>query len=106
MSYRFMRIIVMFDLPVEIADNRKEYNKFRKHLIKTGFLIVQESIYCKLAPNSNTADSIAANIRKHKPSQGLVQILRITEKQYSKMEFIVGKNSSEIVDTDERVIIL
>ena len=68
--------------------------------------MVQESIYCKLALNSNIADSIAANSRKHKPSQGLVQILRITEKQYSKKEFIVGKNSSEIIDTDERVIIL
>ena len=49
MSYRFMRIIVMFDLPVEIADNRKEHSQFKKHLIKTGFLMVQESIYYKLA---------------------------------------------------------
>ena len=81
-----MRIIVMFDLPVETADDRKEYSQFRKHLIKTGFLMVQESIYCKLAPNSNTADSIAANIRKHKPSQSLVQILRITEKQYTQLD--------------------
>ena len=73
----------MFDLPVETADDRKKYSQFRKHLIKTGFLMVQESIYCKLAPNSNTADSIAANIRKHKPSQGLVQ-LRSEERRVGK----------------------
>lgn len=47
-----MRIIVMFDLPVETAKNRKDYVTFRKFLIKSGFLMMQESIYCKLAPKS------------------------------------------------------
>lgn len=38
MSYRYMRIIVMFDLPVVSISDRREYNKFRKYLIKNGFL--------------------------------------------------------------------
>ena len=32
-----MRILVMFDLPVQTSLDRREYTKFRKHLIKSGF---------------------------------------------------------------------
>lgn len=106
MSYRFMRIIVMFDLPVTTATERKEYARFRKYLIKSGFLMMQESIYCKLSPNSTLADAVIENVRKNKPENGLVQVLRVTEKQYAKMEFIVGEGKSEVLSSDERLVIL
>ena len=106
MSYRYMRVMVFFDLPVLTDKNRKDYRDFRKFLIKSGFLMMQESVYCKLAQNSAAADAIAENVRKHKPDSGLVQLLKITEKQYSKMEFIVGSNTNKVLDSDERLIIL
>ena len=106
MSYRYMRVIVMFDLPVTTPDARKQYSAFRKYLIKNGFLMMQESIYCKLAQNSTAAETIIENIRKNKPSDGLVQVLKITEKQFSKIEDIVGSSKSEVYDGDERLIIL
>lgn len=106
MSYRFMRIIVMFDLPVMTAHDRREYSKFRKYLIKTGFMMVQESIYCKLAQNTTVADGIIQGLKKNKPSDGLVQVLKITEKQYEKMDFIVGERYSEVLDSDARLVVL
>ncbi|MGN0350992.1 MAG: CRISPR-associated endonuclease Cas2 [Roseburia sp.] len=106
MNYRYMRVIVMFDLPVTTSAERKEYATFRKFLIKSGFLMLQESIYCKIAQNGTMADSIVTNIRKNKPLSGLVQVLRVTEKQYAKMEFIVGENKTDILNTDERLVIL
>ena len=33
-------------------------------------------------------------------------MLKVTEKQYSKMEYIVGESKSEVLDSDERLIIL
>lgn len=106
MSYRYMRVIVFFDLPVTTDKNRREYREFRKFLIKSGFLMMQESVYCKLAQNSAAADAITENLRKHRPTTGLVQVLKVTEKQYAKMEFIVGKSTSQVIDSDERLIIL
>ena len=101
-----MRVIVFFDLPVLTEKNRKEYRDFRKFLIKSGFLMLQESVYCKLAQNSTVADTIHENVRKNKPSAGLVQLLRVTEKQYAKMVFIVGESNSKVLDTDERLVII
>ena len=101
-----MRVMVFFDLPVITSANRKDYIDFHTYLIKSGFLMMQESVYCKLAQNSIMAESIIENIKKNKPADGLVQVLKITEKQFGKMEFIVGTKKSEILDSDERVVII
>lgn len=106
MSFRYMRVIVMFDLPVGSSAERREYSVFRKYLIKSGFCMMQESIYCKMAVNSTMADTIVNNIRKNKPKYGLVQVLKITEKQFASMEFIVGQSKMDVLDTTERIVIL
>ena len=45
-------------------------------------------------------------IHKNKPEEGLVQLLTVTEKQYAKMDLIVGNVKSEVLNTDERLVIL
>ena len=106
MSYRFMRVVVFFDLPVLTESNRREYRTFRKFLIKSGVMMVQESVYCKMAQNSSVADIMVDNIKKNKPLEGLVQVLRVTEKQYNKMDFIVGEKTGDVLTTTERLVIL
>lgn len=106
MSYRYMRILVFFDLPVLTDKQRRDYRRFRKFLVKGGFLMLQESVYCKLVQNSTAADTISENVRKNRPEEGLVQLLKVTEKQYTKMEYIVGELHTEVLDSDERLVIL
>ena len=99
-----MRVIVFFDLPTTTKSERHEYAKFRKFLIKSGFMMMQESVYSKIALNQNVATGICDSVKKQKPPSGLVQML--TEKQFAKMEMIVGKSHSSVVDSDERLLIL
>ena len=101
-----MRVLVFFDLPVVTGEQRREYTKFRKFLLKSGFLMLQESVYCKLALNGTAVNGIVDNINKNSPLEGLVQLLTVTEKQYSKMDFIVGEIKSEVLNSDERLVIL
>ena len=44
MSFRQMRVFVMFDLPTDTALDRREYRVFRKYLMDTGFIMMQESV--------------------------------------------------------------
>ena len=106
MSYRFMRILVFFDLPVHTPLDRRNYRRFRSYLIKNGFIMLQESVYCRMAVNQNAALTITNRIRGNKPPKGLVQVLSVTEKQFSKMEYITGEYHSEVIDSDERLVIL
>lgn len=101
-----MRVLVFFDLPITTSENKRAYAKFRKFLLKNGFMMLQESVYCKLALNGTAVKAIVENVHKNKPEEGLVQLLSVTEKQYAKMDIIVGNIKSEVLDSDERLVIL
>ena len=93
MRYRFMRILIFFDLPTETTKDRKIYSKFRKFLINEGFIMIQESVYVKLTLNNSVTKSIKERIEKNKPEKGIVQMLIITEKQFNSMEYIVRRKT-------------
>lgn len=104
---RYMRLLVFFDLLVETAKQRKEYRLFRKYLLKEGYLMLQESVYAKLVTNEANAGSAIARLRKHRPPSGLVQVLKVTERQYETMVFITGNQpSNDEVDTMEEFLVL
>ncbi|MBS5890685.1 MAG: CRISPR-associated endonuclease Cas2 [Negativicoccus succinicivorans] len=106
MSYRFMRILVLFDLPTETSLDLREYRRFRMILLEMGFIMLQESVYTKIALTTTISEQITNRLRHEKPANGLVQILRVTEKQFENMETLVGEYNSNVIDTDEKVVIL
>ena len=69
-------------------------------------MMMQESVYCKLTLNGTVSDTVIQGIKKNKPPEGLVQILTLTEKQFSKMEMITGEYKSCVLDSDKRLVIL
>ncbi|MFZ3100596.1 MAG: CRISPR-associated endonuclease Cas2 [Desulfitobacteriaceae bacterium] len=101
-----MRVIVFFDLPMESTQERREYGRFRKYLLKSGFLKLQKSVYSKLMLNATASSAIMENVRKNKPAAGLVQMLTITEKQFARMEFVLGQSTSNQLDSTERLVVL
>ena len=106
MSYRFMRMLIFFDLPTDTVEDRRNYRKFRNGLIKAGFIMMQESVYCKLLLNASAERTIREAVRKIQPPKGIVQLLTITEKQFSKIEYLTGSFHSDIISSDERMIVL
>ena len=105
-GFRFMRMLLFFDLPTSTLEDRRNYRKFRKILIKNGFIMLQESVYCKMMTSPSVEKSIKNLIHNNKPPKGLVQILSITEKQFIKMDYVVGENKSDVIDSEERLIVL
>ncbi len=101
-----MRVLVFFDLPTETLENKREYRKFHKLLIQNGFLMMQESVYCRMLITPSAGNAVLDVIRKHRPSDGIVQVMTVTEKQFAGIEYITGEHHSEVIDSDERLIIL
>lgn len=91
---------------MESSTEKRAYNKFRKLLIQSGFMMMQKSVYCKLSLNTSSSNAISEMIKRNKPEKGLIQILTVTEKQYSKIEIVIGEMSSEVINSDERTVIL
>ncbi|MDO4920882.1 MAG: CRISPR-associated endonuclease Cas2 [Phascolarctobacterium sp.] len=101
-----MRILVFFDLPITTLENRKAYSKFRKFLIQNGFMMLQESVYCKLALNAVAAGAVISNVKLNIPKEGLVELLTVTERQFSRMEILIGEAHNEVLNSDERLVFL
>lgn len=101
-----MRMLVMFDLPTITAEDRKNYRRFRKELIKIGFFMLQESVYCRMVLNQSIEHNVRDGVKRIKPPKGVVMILSVTERQFAKAEFITGEFKSDVIDTDDRITIL
>ena len=51
MRYDVMRVLCMFDLPVDTDKEKREYRNFKKKLILEGFVMLQYSVYIRRCPN-------------------------------------------------------
>ena len=102
MTYDFMRLVLFFDLPVKTKEDRRNYARFTKYLIQNGYLMMQYSVYCKLFANRDAAIKHINILHKNIPSKGQIRIMVVTEKQYSKIEIILGGKSKqeEIVSSE------
>ena len=64
-----MRLLVFFDLPTITAQDKREYRAFRKLLIKNGFFMRQESVYCRMILNKGQEEAIVYKKKKNKPKK-------------------------------------
>ena len=101
-----MRVIVMFDLPVDTSLDRRRYRLFRKYLINEGFVMMQESIYTKICINHHAVEKVELDINKNKPPNGIVQLMIVTERQFAGMKTVVGEINNCYIQTDERMVVL
>lgn len=101
-----MRTMVFFDLPSIYARDKKNYLKFRKFLINEGFIMLQESVYSKMIGNSIQAELLLNRIKNNAPKKGIIQVLTITERQYAKIQYIIGNPNTKIINSEERLIVL
>ena len=56
--------------------------------------------------NQTVQKSVIELLKKNKPPDGLVQAMIVTEKQFSNTVNISGKYTSDVIDSDERLIVL
>lgn len=99
-----MRLLIFFDLPVETSKERKEYAKFHKFLIKNGFIMMQKSVYSKLVINNVTSTAVKQKISANVPPDGVVEMLEVTENQFSRIEYLVGNKQTLVEESMDRLI--
>ena len=86
---------MFFDLPVKTKVQRRVATQFRNFLLRDGYFMVQFSVYCRICNGYDDVEKHKIRIRNNKPDNGSVRLLVITEKQYEKMELIIGNLVTE-----------
>lgn len=88
---KFMRLLVFFDLPVITKREKREYRRFRMFLLNEGYDMLQFSVYSRICNGHEAADKHLARLKRNLPPQGSIRALIVTEKQYSKMQLLLGE---------------
>lgn len=99
-----MRLLLFFDLPVETSKDRREYSRFHKFLIKNGFIMMQKSVYSKLVINNVTSAAVKDKVSKNLPLVGIIEMLEVTENQFSRIDYLVGEKQTLVEESMDRLI--
>lgn len=84
--------------------DKREYSRFRKFLLKNGFIMMQKSVYTKLVINNVTSMAVRQRVKENLPPEGVVELLEITENQFAKIEYLVGVEQQVVIDTTDRLV--
>ncbi|SFR75367.1 CRISPR-associated protein Cas2 [Streptococcus equinus] len=101
-----MRMILMFDMPTDTADERKAYRKFRKFLLSEGFIMHQFSVYSKLLLNNSANKAMIDRLQANNPKKGSITLLTVTEKQFARMIYLNGERNASVANSDKRLVFL
>ena len=86
-----MWVIVLFDLPTDTKQDRKQYTLFRKKLLNDGFGMMQYSVYYRHCASDENACVHTKRVKSSLPRDGEVRIIKITDRQFGKIEVYYGK---------------
>ena len=91
-----MWLVVLFDLPTDTKVARKEYTRFRKFLLNDGYTMMQYSVYMRHSSSNENALVHSKRVKLALPDEGEVRIIKITDKQFGKIDVFYGKKRKNI----------
>ena len=103
---RFLWLMIFFDLPVRTKSQRRQATRFRNFLRDDGFIMLQYSVYVRVGRGQDSLDKHMRRVRTALPKEGSVRALQVTDKQYGRMEIMLGLAAkSEKTGTQQMVLL-
>lgn len=75
--------------------DRKNYPAFRKFLLRDGFNMIQFSMYARHSTSRENAEVDQKRVKNNLSALGQVIIFEITDAQFGRIEFFIGKKPKE-----------
>lgn len=98
-------MLVMYDLPVKTAIERRQNQRFQKKLTKRGYSMVQKSVYAKLIRNRSLVKSELKNLREELPQDGEIKAMSIGLSEFCNMRSILGPEFDIGLFADEVLVV-
>ena len=101
-----MWVIVLFDLPNQSKSDHRQYARFRKNLMADGFVMLQYSVYSRHCASDESSEVHCRRVREILPPKGEVRILKVTEKQFERMQVYHGSKRTPTEKAPQQLSIL
>jgi len=81
-------LIVIFDLPAVTKEDARNYRRFRKYILSSGFIFIQESVYVKLLRSHTTCKSEIKALSDNAPDDSQIMTITMSLNEFSKTIFL------------------
>ena len=105
MRNRFGVIMVLFDLPMDTAEDRRAYHQFRSFLQKNGYMYFHDSVYVKLLRNISACRVEVDKIKRIAIKRGSVVALPMNMPTFEGMIHIQGQPFNMNLFADDVILI-
>lgn len=92
---KLMWLMVFFDLPVTSREERRAATRFRKDLIKDGFIMLQYSVYARVCNGDERLEKHSKRVQRVLPEYGSIRMLPVTDRQYGRMACLLGQKKPQ-----------
>ena len=89
-----MRVLVFLN-PTNKHGTKMEYTELRKFLKKDKYTVFQPKVFMRVVTNRKGAEKHFRRIRDYAPKTRVIRILKLTEKQYENIEYLVGEENKQ-----------
>ena len=91
MNDRHGVLMVLYDLPTNTSSERISYAQFRKKLIRSGFIMMQKSVYVKLLRNVSGAEKEISSVKSSAPPIGTIHLVSLSMNEFKSFVTIQGE---------------
>ena len=103
-KYRMAWVMVFFDLPVGSSDERRDAAKFRKELLKDGYIMVQFSVYARPCGSADRVETQVRRLKSKIPPHGEVRGLIVSDAQWGRMIVMRSQKKNESEKMPEQMM--
>jgi CRISPR-associated protein Cas2 len=90
-GYRIMWMMVMFDLPVVLKEERQAATAFRLSLLDMGFEMSQLSVYMRCCTSIAQIETYGKRVEHALPEGGKVHVMQMTDRQFERIVTFRGR---------------
>ena len=99
-----MWILVFFDLPVKRPQQRRAATQFRNFLLKDGYIMLQYSVYTRVCLGQEAVEKHLRRAQANLPGEGSIRALQVTDKQYARLQILLGNLVPEETSGGEQLL--
>jgi len=97
--------VIMFDIPMVEKEMQKRYRKFRKELLKRGFMQFQESVYIKVVRDVCSFEIDITQLKDVVPKDSLISAFTLTMKQFQGIRSIGDRVQNINIFIDDILVV-
>ncbi|MDO4393103.1 MAG: CRISPR-associated endonuclease Cas2 [Bacillota bacterium] len=93
--------------PTNKHGTKMEYTRLRDFLHSDGYLRIGTELFMRITSSRKTVEKHMRRLAEYAPNTGTVRVIRLTEKQYAGIWYLVGESDiqEEVVGKNSHIVV-